>query len=121
MAKTAKLTPIPVPQKYSDTGLYVASLSQEIYPPTTSKAAKLRDYCTDRAPGVALSVALAHLSLSMAKTSLGTHISPLLWATIFGMVYGNLLHSPEAKKIACRWSQVLQRPPLKVWNYLVWI
>lgn len=96
-AKTARLTPIPVPQKNTKTCLRVASLSQEIYPPT-SKAGKLRDHCADRAPGVALSVALAHLSLSMAKTSLGTHVSPLLWATIFGMMYGNLLHSPEAKK-----------------------
>jgi len=55
-------------------------------------------FCADRAPGVALSVALAHISQGVAKTSFGSHVSPLLWATILGMAYGNLLHTPTAKQ-----------------------
>jgi len=85
--------------------LNVASVSQDITqdikqdilsPPVAFS--RLSDFCADRAPGVALSVALAHASLSMAKTTIGAHVSPLLWATIFGMLYGNLLHRPEAKE-----------------------
>lgn len=74
--------------------------SESLYDITTqdSKLAKGIDFCAARAPGVALSVALAQLSMAVAKTSLGNHVSPLLWATILGMAYGNLLHSPEAKK-----------------------
>mmetsp|Transcript_15806 Transcript_15806/g.23268 ORF Transcript_15806/g.23268 Transcript_15806/m.23268 type:complete len:429 (-) Transcript_15806:400-1686(-) len=97
IANSNKLRPISIPQETPVSRLKVASISQEIYSPP-SKLAKLHEFCSDRAPGVALSVALAHLSLSMAKTSMGVHVSPLLWATIFGMTYGNLLHSPEAKK-----------------------
>ncbi len=63
-----------------------------------SKITKCIDFCAARAPGVALSVALAQLSMAIAKTSLGNHVSALLWATILGMAYGNLLHNNEAKK-----------------------
>ena len=59
---------------------------------------KLVTFCGARAPGIALSMALAQLSQTVAKTSLGTHVSPLLWATILGMAYGNLWYTPEAKK-----------------------
>lgn len=63
-----------------------------------SKLNQMVQFCGDRAPGIALSVALAQLSQAVAKTSLGNHVSPLLWATILGMAYGNLLHTKEAKK-----------------------
>jgi uncharacterized integral membrane protein (TIGR00698 family) len=59
---------------------------------------KIIQFCADRAPGVALSVALAQISQAMAATSMGAHVSPLLWATILGMAYGNLLHTPAAKQ-----------------------
>mmetsp|Transcript_3763 Transcript_3763/g.4336 ORF Transcript_3763/g.4336 Transcript_3763/m.4336 type:complete len:452 (-) Transcript_3763:93-1448(-) len=72
--------------------------SDVLSPTPTTKQPNFRDFCADRAPGLALCLALAHISLSMGKTVIGAHISPLLWATIFGMAYGNLLHRPEAKK-----------------------
>lgn len=65
---------------------------------TTPVGSKLVDFCSARAPGVLISVALAHLSAGLGKSALGTHVSPLLWATILGMAYGNLLQNPEAKK-----------------------
>jgi len=95
---------ITTPRKHLSK-LGVASISQDITqdieqdilsPP--AKLPQFCDFCADRAPGMALSVALAHISLSMGKTAMGAHVSPLLWATIFGMAYGNLLHKPEAKK-----------------------
>jgi uncharacterized integral membrane protein (TIGR00698 family) len=65
---------------------------------TPTKFQLMCDFCGDRAPGIALSVALAHVSIAVGGTSMGSHVSPLLWATILGMTYGNLLHRPEAKK-----------------------
>ena len=53
------------------------------------------DFCAQRSPGVCLSVALAQLSIAVGKTALGTHVSPLLWATILGMLYGNLVHKRD--------------------------
>lgn len=54
------------------------------------------EFLSERAPGVTVSIALAHISMSVASTSLGKHVSPLLWATILGTVYGNFLHRPKA-------------------------
>ena len=63
-----------------------------------TKLDHLFEFASARAPGVALSVALAQLSIAVGKSSIGSHVSPLLWATIFGMAYGNLLHKSEAKQ-----------------------
>lgn len=86
----------------SETAVAVSTMSSEsIYDIQASRdsiVTKCIDFCAARAPGIALSVALAQLSMAVAKTALGTHVSPLLWATILGMTYGNLLHSPEAKQ-----------------------
>jgi uncharacterized integral membrane protein (TIGR00698 family) len=98
------ITPVATtPVTSSSTTNVGASISPDIMamPTTTgepSKLDKLFDFAAVRAPGVALSVALAQLSIAVGKSSLGSHVSPLLWATIFGMAYGNLLHKPEAKK-----------------------
>jgi len=74
------------------------STSDLAAPQDYSKLQQLVDFCADRAPGVAVSVALAQISQSVAKTTWGAHVSPLLWATILGMAYGNLLHTPTAKQ-----------------------
>lgn len=57
----------------------------------------LRSFVSERSPGVALAAALGQLSVAVSKTSLGAHVSPLLWATIFGMIYGNCFNKGEAK------------------------
>jgi uncharacterized integral membrane protein (TIGR00698 family) len=62
----------------------------------SSKLDRVFEFAADRTPGVALCVALAQLSITVGKTSLGSHISPLLWATILGMAYGNLLHNKSS-------------------------
>lgn len=74
------------------------SLMTDLVPTRDSPWKKIVEFCGARAPGVALSVALAQLSQTVAKTSLGNHVSPLLWATILGMAYGNLLHTTDAKQ-----------------------
>mmetsp|Transcript_11695 Transcript_11695/g.28108 ORF Transcript_11695/g.28108 Transcript_11695/m.28108 type:complete len:445 (+) Transcript_11695:133-1467(+) len=64
----------------------------------TTRFDQLTNFVSERAPGVALAAALGQLSIAVSKTALGTHVSPLLWATIFGMVYGNCLHKGDAKR-----------------------
>jgi uncharacterized integral membrane protein (TIGR00698 family) len=59
---------------------------------------RLCDFISDRAPGVSLAAAISQMSAAVSKTPLGTHVSPLLWATIFGMIYGNCFNKGEAKR-----------------------
>jgi len=47
-------------------------------------------FITQRAPGVALAAAIASSSLELSKHLLGGHLSPMLWATVLGMLVGNL-------------------------------
>lgn len=51
-----------------------------------------------RLPGVALAAALAKMSIALSKIQRFSHVSPLLWATILGMGYGNFVHRGEAKR-----------------------
>jgi uncharacterized integral membrane protein (TIGR00698 family) len=64
---------------------------------TVTALDSLRRFVSERSPGVAVAAALGQLSVVVSKTSLGAHVSPLLWATIFGMIYGNCFHKGEAK------------------------
>jgi uncharacterized integral membrane protein (TIGR00698 family) len=105
----SRLAPVPPQQEHSkkklDTTIVLATLQD-----TTTSRNRFRNnvvldhpiihFCAERSPGVLLSVALAQLSIAIGKTSLGTHVSPLLWATILGMAYGNILHKryPTAKQ-----------------------
>lgn len=66
---------------------------------TDNSFQKLKSFVSARAPGVALAAALGQLSVAVSKTSVGAHVSPLLWATIFGMVYGNCFHKGESKQL----------------------
>lgn len=70
------------------------------YEPTTTTSIydKVCDFISERSPGVALAAAISQLSVAISKTSFGSHVSPLLWATVFGMVYGNCFHKGEAKQ-----------------------
>lgn len=61
---------------------------------------QMTGFVSKRAPGVALAAAIGQLSIAVSKTPLGTHVSPLLWATIFGMIYGNCLHRDSDAKNA---------------------
>jgi len=72
-------------------------------PPSTLE--KTQSFVTKRAPGVALSAALAKLSVAVGKTSFGNHVSPLLWATILGMAYGNLVKPRSALKSGIQFSK----------------
>lgn len=69
--------------------------SQSTYNP--SQLQTLCSYVAKRTPGVALAATIGQLSIAISKTSVGSQISPLLWATTLGMGFGNLLYKPEAK------------------------
>lgn len=69
--------------------------SQSTYNP--SRLQTVVSYVAARTPGVALAAFIGQLSIAMSKTSFGSQISPLLWATTLGMCFGNLLYKPEAK------------------------
>lgn len=91
---------LPTTPSYETTSMSVSTIQSNL--PTVdandSRFYKLLQFCTARAPGVALCIALAQISQAMAKTSCGAHVSPLLWATILGMGYGNLVYTPKAKQ-----------------------
>lgn len=69
--------------------------SQSTYNP--SRFQNICTFVTERAPGMALAATIGQLSIAISKTSIGSSISPLLWATTLGMGFGNLLYKPEAK------------------------
>jgi uncharacterized integral membrane protein (TIGR00698 family) len=56
-------------------------------------------FVTARLPGIALTAAMAKVSVALSKIPSCSHVSPLLWATILGMAYGNILHKDEGKRI----------------------
>lgn len=86
-----------LPQESSQESRVGASIQSDVhFDRPSSKLDLAFGFAADRAPGVALSVALAQLSIAVGKTSMGSHVSPLLWATIFGMAYGNLLHNKSS-------------------------
>lgn len=58
----------------------------------------LSEFVAERLPGVALTAALAKLSVAISKIPSCSHVSPLLWATILGMAYGNLSYKDQAKR-----------------------
>jgi len=102
-----RLTPVQVPNDRNnnnnhnnnkDVQLSTSAIEDVVLTRSDTGFDKLTDFVAARAPGVALSVAIAQLSIAVGKTALGTHVSPLLWATLFGMCYGNMLYRPEAKQ-----------------------
>lgn len=48
-------------------------------------------FAAERAPGVALTAVVASSSVYLSKNLLAGHLSPLLWATVLGMVVGNTM------------------------------